>query len=1062
MKKKLLWIVLSIVLVISMVFGLAGCNKTQELVPKNIKYDGQYITWDKVEKAESYTVKINDGEEQSCATNTFRYNANGNPFSVVVSGVLGKKSAAAQTVDFKPLGAIEQDSIVKNNDGSISWKPVENATAYKVKLNGVVLDHYIYDTNFNDFEGGKQNNIQIMPVVDGDASYFSSWSKSISIKVLTSVDNINYDDIKGVITWRGFGGKYSIKITGGSGVVEDTILENSAMEYAYNSDGNDFTVEIISVGDYVNTFDSKPATQEFVYLPTISSLNVIEGNLVWDAIPEADGYKIKVHQANQDITEIVNEPKYSVKPGEDYTFEVMPYSQKTNIKYFSNWSQKKKVCVLKSPELKWDSSLNPTENSSLNLYWNEVLGTNGYKVELIKDGISNGETSLNKSVKGYHCGYSNPGKYIVKVFAVGNQSETYDSKPAEAEINRLQAPDIEKIVSNPNKLEGFTVYFKTTGASKYTLYRDENEIITGTKGQLTDETINVPTTEIEKKYSYRVASIGKGSRFVNGKLMVELDSLSNENSNDKKGLFEIVVNSTIDSTKLKMDGYNLNWTNVSSAINGYVVNGLLVNKETNALTIDLSGSIKASSAPTPVSITTKGNGENILPSKPSAEIKIQRLETPTNTKFIRDSGSKFKFECNKDNTVNNVNSYTLYLGEKNFELAANATTNLYDYISESGATFYAIANANYYDGEVYYMSSEASETRTIFRLKTPTFSEKPFEEGNYLKWIKPENIQQWSNPTYTVYSQEDTIYEGGQGLTVEKFKLNGTDVNVGENTFMVRAIGDNGVKFIDSELSNRITATKLKTPQCNIVNHEYSWDTEVQATYSIFYDNAESTVSLQGSTATAKPSFETIGTHQVKILVKGDGSNTFDGTPLEFEQKVEQLEIPKFTFKYNGEHYIQGQTLTVTVSSPVLNSNGYSYNVFNTDNKSQETTFTKPINQNGKCQISVRALGGKFDGNNTYYIDSPNAEPEFLYLLAAPTDKSISRVGNKVSWGNVENAVKYEYIIEQNSEVKAQAIVSGNQFANELIKSGVTIKIRAIGNGTKNYVVSDWVTHTFT
>ena len=114
---------------------LAACDKADEIflnAPKDVYYDGQYLTWDKVD-ADYYTVSINGGEAQRVNSTTYAFASPGVDFDVTVSSVKGGATKSISKT-FHPLAAVEE--LKAYNDGTLWWTPVAGANAYEVQVNG--------------------------------------------------------------------------------------------------------------------------------------------------------------------------------------------------------------------------------------------------------------------------------------------------------------------------------------------------------------------------------------------------------------------------------------------------------------------------------------------------------------------------------------------------------------------------------------------------------------------------------------------------------------------------------------------------------------------------------------------------------------------------------------------------------------------------------------------------------------------------------------------------------------------------------------------------------------
>ena len=136
MKKNLALLLLATLLLTALVF--TSCSKGVELTaPQNIRYDGTTITWDPVENAEEYSVKIGENAEFTVQTNSANYAAGGAEFTVTITAKSKAEKiipSQATTVIFKPLDSIKELRVSEN--AVVSWDPVANATGYIVRIDG--------------------------------------------------------------------------------------------------------------------------------------------------------------------------------------------------------------------------------------------------------------------------------------------------------------------------------------------------------------------------------------------------------------------------------------------------------------------------------------------------------------------------------------------------------------------------------------------------------------------------------------------------------------------------------------------------------------------------------------------------------------------------------------------------------------------------------------------------------------------------------------------------------------------------------------------------------------
>ena len=658
--------------------------------------------------------------------------------------------------------------------------------------------------------------------------------------------------------------------------------------------------------------------------------------------------------------------------------------------------------------------------------------------------------------------YTDVGVYKVEVKATAavGSADFYDSKYSEAyTIERLAAPKAAAqnfIVSNRDSLaQGFTVNFvPVSGASSYQLYRD-GALRDGktTTGSAITETGIVDTSAIaEQHYTYTVRSMGS---FNASHREVKLPCLSEEALS-----FDITVLAAPQS--LAMNGFMLSWASVSNS-NSYSVayagQTFTAQAETYDLSILNAGSYS-------VTVCARGNGSNVLASNFSSPVEIERLQAPTNIKITSEENGTLTHD-----QVANATSYQAFIDLSEQALDENAWNNMYQFIETDGTTLHMIAVANYWNDNhtLYYMTSQSSPTQQFIRLAAPEFPEGVFADSNLMVWNAPSNINTAEyTPTYRIYSAIDEQIGGGD--------LNGTryDISALEGgksyTFLVKAIG-NDTQYLDSDYSVAITVYKLAKPEFTIQNGQYVWQGVANASsYYMEIDGVMVTADfhVSGSTYAYTPRFTQAGDHQVTLQAIGDARNNLDSAVFTFTQRAEILTAPEIDYEYSADTVVSGGKITVTVTKQSPNCAGYQYEIAGQTTTSQATSAEKVIENTGTYMIRVKALGGAFDSNGVYYVDSAYAGGNSGYqitLLARPGGFSINSDG-VIKWNNVQNAYGYEYQISFDGGEFGDIISTGyntlDPIANYRQYHTITIKVRAKGNATGTVITSDWVEWTWT
>ncbi len=1049
MKKKnvVLNLILLVVIIVSLFF-MIGCGKNNIeglYKPANISYDGTRLSWDKVALAEYYNVQINDGEKKRVNTNLYSYDAKGEEFDATIFAVC-EGVENGETVHFTPLDTITDITISDN--GELSWSDVLGATAYRISVNGKIQDTDLTEAHYTPEAGS--NRIKIRPVVGGDNSYFSSWSEEKQVYINSAPTKITYDGE--VISWMGNSASYEVSINGQKQTVQGSSL-------IYDSHNQDFKVEVKSLGDHSSSFDSKVIEESFHYLQPVNSISLEDGVLTWEAIDNAVGYEIKINGVIQ--KDKLKETSFDkLASGTSLEVTIRPYNDTGN--YFSSWSITKNVYILETPTVSWNADLELDGAANNNFIWNAVNGAVGYLVEIEKDGVKTQTTYPSVQMAFAHA-YSEVGTYKVRVKALADETgDISDSKfSKEIVVERLAAPKAATnnyIISDASSLaKGFTVnYTAVSGATSYQLYKD-GVLLEGKNStvlSISDANVADDTISAQQEYNYYIRSMG-GVKILNNTTYVTLSCLTANALS-----FKITVQAM--PTNLTMSGFNASWSAVNGN-NGYSImySGTTLNSSETSYNLS---TLKAGNYD--VSVCTKGNGGSTLASNYTAPIIVNRLNAPTGIKISYGTGEgQLLFD-----NVANAKSYQVFLDQSEQALPENAYDNMYQFITESGTVLHMISVANFFNdlGTIYYMTSEASPTQQFIRLAAPTYPEGVFANNIEILWNASANINTAEyTPTYEVY-ESDVMQTGGV--------LNGTKFNIqylegGKSyTFRIKAKG-NDSKYLDSELSVAITVYKLATPTLTIENNMYCWNGVTNASSYVLEIDGErvnNDVHVSGNQYSYTPHYTQIGNHIVKLYAIGDGYNNIRSDAFEYTQVVKSCLAPEISYTYSNEQFVNGGTIDVTITTESANCSGYLYEIAGESISSKNLIESKAIESTGTYFIRVKALGGTFDSEDVYYIDSQYAGGRgySMILLAAPTVASFSlNSDGAVKWATITNAAGYDYEISfdggEFSTMTHSGTASLDPIANFKNYKTISIRVRATGNGTK-IISSAWVTYTWT
>lgn len=605
--------------------------------------------------------------------------------------------------------------------------------------------------------------------------------------------------------------------------------------------------------------------------------------------------------------------------------------------------------------------------------------------------------------------------------------------------------------------KGFTVNFvQVNGASGYQLYKD-GVLLNGkytVNAAISDNNVADNENIAEQHYTYIVHSMG-GVKTVGNTKYVTLPCLTTEALS-----FDITVQATPQNPT--MSGFNLSWETVAGN-NGYTVTYAGTTVTAQAESYNLA-TLKAGTYS--LTVSARGNGSNVLASNNSAPVAVQRLEAPVNIKISSSGNGTLQWD-----DVSNAKSYETYLDLSKTPLAESAYGNMYQFIETNGTALSMVAVANYYNdnGTLYYMTSEASPTQQFIRLAAPTFPEGALANSIELVWNTPSNINTAEyTPTYRVYSAIGEQIGGGD--------LNGTKFNIeyltggGTYNFYVKAIG-NDTKYIDSEYSVVISAYKINTPQMSIENGQYVWDSVTNASsYYLEIDGKKvnDDYHVSGTKYSYVPRFTTEGNHIVKLKAMGDGRSNLNSAAYVYTQKAQILKAPVIEYFYSDDHFVPNGKITVEIKTASDNCAGYQYEIAGQSVSSNELSVSKVIQSPGKYSIRVKALGGTFDSNDVYYIDSQytgGTATDVITLLSAPSESSFGITSEgAIKWSSISGSFGYEYQISYDGEsFGAVTTIGYNTFGVEQYKQykSITVRVRTKGDGNKT-VTSEWVTWTWT
>ena len=1062
MKKKLANLLLALIACLFAAFGLVACgdNPLAVSAPTNVRVDAgtMSVVWDKVDGAAKYTISINDGTEYSITNSSYACTQlvqGQQTFTVKVCAVssVGDMKSEATVMTFSPLDKIT-DLALSKDDGALTWSVVNNATGYAIRIDGVEQQVPLAVTEYAIDTTGK-HSYQVRPV-GADNSFYSLWSDVQQVTKLGTVDSakIKYDVEKGKLSWSSVSNAtaYDVYV---NGFIE---AENcTATSVDFDCPNANFVVEIQAKSSANNVLAGETSEQkEFIFLDPVTNVRVDNGVLLWDEVELATSYLLKIGSASP--KKVTGTSYENLQRGVSLTVSLMPVSD--NAVYFSNWSQPASFYLLQAPVIQWNSSLELDDGSAKNnIFWDAIDNAHGYALRIV---APNGDESIETAGatdRQFAYDFLEVGTYTVELKATADPGDsTFCDSPysTQIKVTRLASPTQVSsgfITSNAQELsKGFTVSFeKVAKATGYRLYKEETMVADTTSSTSQFKVTDVAEAGVtsEKAYNYSVQSLGSGVMQNNAVVLSSLKA--------KSLSFKITVLATPQQTTI--EGFNFKFGSVEKA-NGYAVSTGSALNDSNSTTYDLGVVLPAGNAE--VKVCAKGNGSDVLASNFTAPINVTRLAAPYNIR-IDESGSESVLKCDD---ITFAKSYNVVFDNNGQALDVDAIENIRERITTKGTYVYmeAVANEFGVDG-TYYMTSRSSETMTFVKLDAPTFGTQPFS-NTQLTWKKPDNINEnIYSPTYAAYNENDVKYnETYTGTSMNIANLDGEK----QYTFKIKAIGaasPNGkTQYISSDMSEARQIYKLGSPQITVVDNQYQWSTVIRASsYALYIDGELKYTATHetGKTYTYKPTFNELNkTYKVEVVAIGDETATINSKGVEGKnvrmQQTKQLKTPDFKISYSHTQVNDDGVLTVEITDASPYAIGYTYKVGGVSEFKNATTYTKGLSTPDAYKVAVYAVGGGFDEEGVYYVDSKeqggNSLPAYnISLLAAPTSGDMDFLQDGVFEFKAVNNAPYGYKVEicVNGvwQTVSEMTTSTTIDVRNYLTGATTVKFRVTANG---------------
>lgn len=260
-------------------------------------------SWEKIEHATKYTVKIGDGETDT--TDLFKKLSNGQSIQVkAVGGGIYRDSAYSEV---KTYNKLSKPQITVSGDGLASWGEVANAAGYKYKINDETTEHIAEEHSFQLSNGHKIS----VKAIGADGWFDSDWATATFLDatklIKLATPEVTVEEVTGIAIWNTVenASGYAYKINGG----EEQTVSSSVLSYGLKANE---TITVKAVGDgviYTDSDWSAVAKYEAGNVPvTLAAPQVTvddDGVARWKAVEGADKYSIELNGKYDGETELL-------------------------------------------------------------------------------------------------------------------------------------------------------------------------------------------------------------------------------------------------------------------------------------------------------------------------------------------------------------------------------------------------------------------------------------------------------------------------------------------------------------------------------------------------------------------------------------------------------------------------------------------------------------------------------------------------------------------------------------------------------------------------------------
>ena len=751
--------------------------------------------------------------------------------------------------------------------------------------------------------------------------------------------------------------------------------------------------------------------QEKQQLSTVQNVIFSNNKIIWDEVPNADYYTVKINNAVETNTVLCEYSDFDSEVENSIQVQAHSIGTAYTSSQYSNIYKFKKLGTAQN-----------IKNQEYMFTWDSVISATGYNVYL--DNTQLNSEPLNSTAYNLDSSLiTDLNQHTFTVQAVGDSAKNvFNSNMSEQHTFA--------VLSAPTTLsvkQGVIMFNQVSCANGYNIKIGDYVFETNSTSFTLPESIE------SGEHSVTIQAKGNGN------------------------YISSVYSNTLSITKLPaisgvyLDNNTIKWNKAVNA-GGYIIeiNGVKIDVGT-ASQFDLLDEYGAGEYK--IRVACVGNGTQYIMSNYSSEQTYTKLETPEGLSVVN---GKIRF-----NTVNNASGYVLVINGEETEIptdsAVNGTFNL-EVDFDSGN--YNIKVKSIGDGNTF-IDSICSASINTTKLKTPI---TPYLHDGIIKWIDVPNSYGYNVKINNIVHEFNSldVVDG----TVQ-LDLSGAEFNQQEYSIQIQAISNQG--NINSNYSQTAVFKKHITP-ANIqsINGRLCFDYNSEAlNYALNINGGVSIIdsSKLGIQDNLKTLFSvdlffimyTSKSMTVSLSIMGDDSYIASSAsePVDFvmAQPLNNLNISN-----NILSYTKTQAGNVLTQINGTTSDGNEFTVHEVATNS--TSFNLPSFLDyelgsGTYNFTFRPQG---DSNNIL-----NGACQTIKTTILETPKNLTIKNSAVKWETVKNASGYEINIidatDKTTVVKNLSLTSYNAFLSQYSDlerdTDYLVSVRAIGDGS-SYISSSY------